>query len=230
MESPELWFEDFGSGQLRDGMGEVALDSTFALAANMEPGYHVFLTPKGDCEGLYVANETATGFEVRELRGGKSSVAFDYRIVAKRRGYEGVRMDELDADAETVAAIREFVQRPPHRKKLILHRPPELPKAPAPLAKAEALRTPAVVGPAPVVPVHIGPVPAVVVPKPPQPPKLPAPPQPSKVGAAPTAPAAVTAKPPEQPKFGFVPAAPAVAIPKPPEPVKLPAPSEPAQK
>jgi hypothetical protein len=32
--------------------------------------YHVFLTPDGDCEGLYVIARTATGFEVRELRHG----------------------------------------------------------------------------------------------------------------------------------------------------------------
>jgi hypothetical protein len=57
--------------------------------------YHVFLTPKGDCKGLYVANETAGGFEVHELGGGSSSIAFDYRIVAKRKGFENIRMADL---------------------------------------------------------------------------------------------------------------------------------------
>jgi hypothetical protein len=222
MESPELWFEDFGSGQLRDGVGEVAFDPTFALAANMAPGYHVFLTPKGDCEGLYVTNETATGFQVRELRGGKSNIAFDYRIVAKRRGYESVRMDELEADAETVQAMREFVQRPPHRKKLILHKPPEAPKAPPHLPKVAA--PPA--------------APAVAIPKPPEPPKLPAPPALpklpappalAKVGAAVAAPGAVTPKPPEHPKAGAAPEASPVVTPKPPEPAKQPAAPEPPQ-
>jgi len=54
--------------------------------------YHVFVTPKGDCKGLYVANETPAGFEVHELGGGQSNVAFDYRIVAHRKGYENVRL------------------------------------------------------------------------------------------------------------------------------------------
>jgi hypothetical protein len=58
-----------------------------------EEPYHVYLTPLGDCNGLYVANKTATSFEVRELRGGTSDPAFDYRIVAIRKGYEGVRME-----------------------------------------------------------------------------------------------------------------------------------------
>ena len=130
MESPELWFEDFGSGQLRDGVAEVTLDSTFALASNTEPGYHVFLTPNGDCEGLFVAQKTATGFQVRELRGGKSNISFDYRIVAKRRGYESQRMDQLETDEATVQAIRGVVQNRPAHRKLIMPKPAAAPVPP----------------------------------------------------------------------------------------------------
>jgi len=32
---------------------------------------------------------------VRELGGGTSNISFDYRIVAKRRGYEDVRFEEF---------------------------------------------------------------------------------------------------------------------------------------
>jgi hypothetical protein len=35
-----------------------------------------------------MGQKTAAGFQIRESRGGKSNIAFDYRIVAKRRGYE----------------------------------------------------------------------------------------------------------------------------------------------
>jgi len=92
MESPEVWFEDFGAGQLMGGITTVALDQKFTQTVNLAKGYHVFVTPKGDCKGLYVSNETKTGFEVRELGGGQSSVAFDYRIVAHRNGYETTRL------------------------------------------------------------------------------------------------------------------------------------------
>jgi hypothetical protein len=166
MESPELWFEDFGNGQLREGVAEVTLDPTFVRAANAEPGYHVFLTPNGDCQGLYVAQKTATGFQVRELRGGKSSVGFDYRIVAKRRGYESLRMDQLEAHAETVQAIREVVQRRPAHRRLVLHKPPEPPKLPAPPKLPKPGAAPA--------------APGEVIPKPPEPPRLPAPPAPTQ--------------------------------------------------
>jgi hypothetical protein len=92
MESPEVWFEDFGSGRLMGGITTVQLDRKFAQTVNLAKRYHVFVTPKGDCKGLFVANETKNGFEVRELGGGQSSVDFDYRIVAHRNGYDAMRM------------------------------------------------------------------------------------------------------------------------------------------
>jgi|HubBroStandDraft_6_1064221.scaffolds.fasta_scaffold00047_8 hypothetical protein len=95
MQSPENWFEDFGSGTLANGAATVTLDPTFAQTVNTASEYHVFLTPKGDSEGLYVSNETPQGFEVHEQRGGHSNVAFDYRIVAKRAGYEKLRLADV---------------------------------------------------------------------------------------------------------------------------------------
>ena len=127
MESPENWFEDFGSSKLENGVATIALDATFAQTINPETEYHVFITPNGDCEGLYVAQKTPAGFEVRELHAGKSSVAFDYRIIAKRKGLETLRLEDVQADRETAEAIREQIAaRPSHTPKLVL------PKTPAP--------------------------------------------------------------------------------------------------
>jgi hypothetical protein len=91
----ENWFEDFGSGQLEHGAAVVQIDPAFAGTVNGQMDYHVFLTPRGDCEGLYVTNETPTSFEVHELRGGKTNVAFDYRITARRAGHETERMADV---------------------------------------------------------------------------------------------------------------------------------------
>jgi hypothetical protein len=101
VESPENWFEDFGGAQLTQGRATVRLDPIFAETVNTEDEYHVFLTPRADCEGLYVANQTATSFEVRELRHGTGSISFDYRIVAKRKGHEGARLAELKDEHNT---------------------------------------------------------------------------------------------------------------------------------
>jgi hypothetical protein len=51
----------------------------------------VFITPEGDCHGLYVRRKSANRFEVRELTGGKSSIAFSYRIVGRRKDIKGHR-------------------------------------------------------------------------------------------------------------------------------------------
>lgn len=95
VESPENWFEDFGTGQLQGGKAEVSLELGFRQTVDTAAGYHVFLTANGDCRGLYIAHKTPTGFEVRELGHGNASVAFDYRIVARRRGFENVRLQDV---------------------------------------------------------------------------------------------------------------------------------------
>lgn len=102
MEAADNWFEDAGSAQLTNGRVTVPLDRTFAQTVNGEMDYHVFLTPNGDCEGLYVASKGAGEFEVRELHGGRSNISFDYRIMARRRGYENVRMEDVTAHFEQV--------------------------------------------------------------------------------------------------------------------------------
>jgi hypothetical protein len=84
MESPEHWFEDFGSARLKRGRATVKLDADFAKVVMLDD-YRVFLTPEGDCKGLYVRSKRGASFEVRELQGGTSSIAFSYRIVAKRK-------------------------------------------------------------------------------------------------------------------------------------------------
>ena len=109
VESPENWFEDFGSGELKSGVAWVPLDPSFGEATNAAISYHVFLTPNGDSNGLYVARKTAAGFEVREHGDGGSNVTFDYRIVVRRRGYETMRMAEVQTDVKTVESSRQHL-------------------------------------------------------------------------------------------------------------------------
>lgn len=95
MQSPENWMEDFGSGELQKGVAVVTIDAAFAETVTADASYHVFITPNGDSKGLYVINKTANSFEVRESGGGTSSLSFDYRVVAKRRGYETQRLTDV---------------------------------------------------------------------------------------------------------------------------------------
>ena len=84
VESPESQFEDFGEARLVKGRAKIRLDRDFAAVADTRQ-YHVFITPYGDSNGLYVSGRNRNGFEVREQGGGTSSLRFSYRIVAKRR-------------------------------------------------------------------------------------------------------------------------------------------------
>jgi hypothetical protein len=105
MQSPENWMEDFGSGLIKNGIAIVTIDSAFVETANTAAAYHVFLTPNGDSKGLYVVARTSTTFEVHEAGSGTSTLSFDYRIVAKRRGYEAQRLVDVTEryEAETTA-------------------------------------------------------------------------------------------------------------------------------
>jgi hypothetical protein len=89
MESPEVWFEDFGAAKLKRGRAVVKLDADFGKVIK-RGDYKVFLTPEGDCRGLCV-HRKANSFEVRELMGGKSAIAFSYRIVGRRKDVKEYR-------------------------------------------------------------------------------------------------------------------------------------------
>jgi len=73
----------------------------------------VFVTPEGDCRGLYVRRKS-NSFEVRELTAGKSSIAFSYRIVGKRRDIvQHRRFSKIDMRAPLLAAEIRTKRKPP---------------------------------------------------------------------------------------------------------------------
>jgi hypothetical protein len=106
MESPEVWLEDFGSAKLVNGMITVEFEPIFAQTVNLTEDYHIFFTPLGDCS-LYVAEKTPASFTVKAIGGQTCSIAFDYRIVAKRVGYENTRLapDDLTNTSRSPATL-----------------------------------------------------------------------------------------------------------------------------
>jgi hypothetical protein len=93
--------EDLGEGQLTRGRAVVTLEPRFASAIDQHANYLVFLTPEGDCRGLYVAQKTGSAFTVQELQGGRSTLQFDYRIVAKPYGDDASRLPMTDVRPAT---------------------------------------------------------------------------------------------------------------------------------
>jgi hypothetical protein len=116
VESPESWFEDFGSGQLTGGSATIQLEPGFAGIVKADH-YHVFLTPDGETQMLHVTNKTSQSFVVREGHGGASNVTFSYRVVAKRKDIEGARLEQVEEPS--IPALPK------------LHEPPPIPSTPA---------------------------------------------------------------------------------------------------
>jgi hypothetical protein len=112
VESPESWFEDFGSARLLRGRARVQLKRDFASVIRTAD-YHVFLTPEGDSRGLYVTRKSSGAFEVVEQQGGRSTLRFSFRIVARRPDLRGKRLTKVPVPSPLQGAEREVL--PPGR-------------------------------------------------------------------------------------------------------------------
>jgi hypothetical protein len=98
--------EDFGEAQLVGGRADIPLEHTFASTMDPNRSYLVFVTPEGDCNGLYVTGKSAAGFVVRELKGGHSTLAFQYRIVAHPYGDTSARLPFASKLAPAVPVVQ----------------------------------------------------------------------------------------------------------------------------
>ena len=95
-QSTRATIEDTGTSRLMNGEGAVRFDVAFARTLDLRQGYQVFLTPDGDTRGLYVAAKYEGGFIVRETEHGRSSIDFDYRVVAHPYDANEARLPELN--------------------------------------------------------------------------------------------------------------------------------------
>lgn len=99
VESTENWFEDFGSSTLARGVATVDLDPVFVETVNSTETYYVTLTPAcNEPVLLFVSDKREDSFVAQgvTLSGGPSDCSFDYRITAKRKGYEDIRLERME--------------------------------------------------------------------------------------------------------------------------------------
>ncbi len=86
-ESPEYWYQDYGTVQLTGGHAHVDLDPILAgiIVVDDQHPVRVFCTPVDMpmFNGVTVTNRTATGFDLVELNGGDHSGTIDYHVVVK---------------------------------------------------------------------------------------------------------------------------------------------------
>jgi hypothetical protein len=98
MESPESWFEDFGTGRLEGGCAAVTIDPDFAALVDLR-SYHVFLTQYDEHNDLAVSDRTLNGFHVH-AKNPAASGEFSWRVVAKRKDIAGSRLESVTIPPE----------------------------------------------------------------------------------------------------------------------------------
>ncbi|MBK7854803.1 MAG: hypothetical protein IPJ79_07720 [Bacteroidetes bacterium] len=91
-ESPENWFEDFGKGTIQNGVATVTVapDYEQTVTINATHPMHAFITPNGNMGNWWIEYNGNT-FTVHAPTAANGT-AFDYRMVAKRKGYEDLRL------------------------------------------------------------------------------------------------------------------------------------------
>jgi len=97
--------EDFGEAQLTAGRAYVRIDPAFADTMDRHANYIVSITPEGPSRGLYVTAKTLAGFEVLENPGGRATLPFSYRIVAKPYGEDAPRLQRFAIHVSTASRM-----------------------------------------------------------------------------------------------------------------------------
>lgn len=85
-EAPEVLFEDYGVGQLKNGQAYIKLDEIVTKSMRIDEKHplKVFIQLEDECNGVIVTNKTAEGFNVKELGNGNSNAKFSWHIVGNR--------------------------------------------------------------------------------------------------------------------------------------------------
>lgn len=96
-EATEVWFTHYGSSHLVKGKAVVMIDPVFAntVTIDSQNPIKVFIQMSGESKPVYVKKDVLS-FEVIESDGGRSNADFDYRIVAKRRGFEDLYLEKAE--------------------------------------------------------------------------------------------------------------------------------------
>ncbi|MCX7729380.1 MAG: hypothetical protein N2203_07915 [Bacteroidia bacterium] len=122
-EAPQVLFQDMGRGKLENGKAYIYLDETFANNVIIDEKHpaNIFIQPLEECNGMYVKNISAKGFEVVELLNGKSNAEFSWFIIA-------IRKDDIDENGNIISKYQDirFPSAPePLKGETVIHQLPK---------------------------------------------------------------------------------------------------------
>jgi hypothetical protein len=105
-ESPEAWIEDYGTGEIAAGAAHVDLDPTFLECTTVDEAnpLKVFVELTSPLEQQYYVKKGDKGFDVIVVGEGAAAAGctFDYKVVARWKGYENSRFEKGLEPMETV--------------------------------------------------------------------------------------------------------------------------------
>jgi hypothetical protein len=105
-----------GTAQLTNGAAQVMLPEHFGLVTEAQ-GLTVQVTPRDDCNGLYVSEVSTAYIVVKELKGGTSNARFDFLINGVRLGYADYQVivdnAKLNLDMARPAELTQPKDQPP---------------------------------------------------------------------------------------------------------------------
>jgi hypothetical protein len=87
LEGPEAGTYFRGTAKLTNGQAVIQPPEHWRMVTSAS-GITVQVTPRGNCQGLYVAEASRSKIIVRESNGGASNVQFDYFVNGVRDGFE----------------------------------------------------------------------------------------------------------------------------------------------
>ncbi|NSW46624.1 MAG: hypothetical protein HPY79_12515, partial [Bacteroidales bacterium] len=96
LESPENYFEDYGTARLVNGRARIDIDPLFleTITINNDNPYKVFIQMIDEIPNNVHIVKHDHYFEVVENNNGTSNAEFDWRLLAKRKGYENLRLKD----------------------------------------------------------------------------------------------------------------------------------------
>jgi len=100
IETPDVEFMASGRASLVNGEAQVGFERLFQEAISSDIPLKIILTPKGGWSGLYVTDQSFSGFSVM-TGAGEENIEFDWLAIGRRKGYEQRTMvPALDVEPE----------------------------------------------------------------------------------------------------------------------------------
>lgn len=98
LEGPEAAAYERGVAKLTNGEAWIPFSESFGIVANPETMTVILTSHSADTYGLAVIEKTASGFKVKEFKGGQGNFSFDWEVKCVRKGWENWQVERNKRD------------------------------------------------------------------------------------------------------------------------------------